>query len=102
MIDIDNKELFMNTVIRNHIISLIFNLFISISAFVCMFFLVKSNTKDFTIAFKAGKNPFKIFTIDSNIFMSLISFILIQVDILLVKKIERRHLSLSASYIFPQ
>ena len=94
MIDIDNKELFMNTVIRNHIISLIFNLFISISAFVCMFFLVKSNTKDFTIAFKAGKNPFKFFTIVSNIFMSLISFILIQVDILLVKKIERRHFSL--------
>ena len=84
----------MNTVIRNHIISLIFNLFISISAFVCMFFLVKSNTKDFTIAFKAGKNPFKFFTIVSNIFMSLISFILIQVDILLVKKIERRHFSL--------
>ncbi len=78
--------LFINTVRRKHIISLIFNLFIFISAFVCMFFFVKSNTKDFTITFKAGKNLFKFFTIDSNIFMSLISFILIQVDILLVRK----------------
>lgn len=86
MIDIDNKELFINTVRKNQIISLIFNFFIFISAFVCMFFFVKSNTKDFTITFKAGKNPFKIFTIDSNIFMSLISFILIQADILLVRK----------------
>lgn len=86
MIDIDNKELFINTVRRKHIISLIFNLFIFISAFVCMFFFVKSNTKDFAITFKAGKNPFKFFTIDSKFFMSLISFILIQVDILLVRK----------------
>lgn len=86
MIDIDNKELFINTVRRKHIISLIFNLFIFISAFVCMFFFVKSDTNDFTITFKAGKNPFKIFTIDLNIFMSLISLILIQVDILLVRK----------------
>ena len=70
------------------------SVFIFISAFVSMFFFVKSNTKDFTITFKAGKNPFKFFTIVSNIFMSLISFILIQVDILLVKKIERRHFSL--------
>ena len=51
-----------------------------------MFFFVKSNTKDFTIAFKAGKNPFKFFTIVSNIFMGLISLILIPFDILSIRK----------------